>query len=153
MNAKFLTMDEELLTREQLRRLVSDAVLSAERSFRIGAADTEKLSSQLLQRLKAHWREYILIRVRGQLAGFCCFYRDGGIMMLQDLYVFPEYRCGGLGTAVLRHCISCTELPVCSDIFDADMFMQSLFRNAGFRRETSISPSISRWVYDNCEPF
>ena len=153
MDAKFLAMDGSLLSEEQLRRLVSDAVLAAESAYRVGADADDVIRSQLLQRQKHHTDDYILVRVRGQLAGFCCFYRDGGVMELHDLYILPEHRCCGLGTALLHRCISSTELPIQTYLYDADLFTASLFGKAGFRREASLTASVSRWRFDNCDPF
>ncbi len=154
MDAKFLAMDETLLSEEQLRRLVSDMVLAADAAFRVGTDDhSDKLRSQLLHRQKHHAGDYILVRVRGQLAGFCCFYREGSVMEVHDLCILPEHRCCGLGTALLQRCISSTELPIQTYLYDADLFTTSLFSKAGFRREASLTASVSRWRFDNCDPF
>ena len=154
METKFIPMCESLLSVDELRREVSEAALEAYRFYRIGVKDdTEQLKSELLQRLKLHLSDYILIRYRGQTAGFYCFYSDNDKMQLSDLYICPEYRSYGLDKIALQRCISSTELPIHVVLYDMDVFSVSLFANTGFRRLQQLSSSTSLWIYDNTDPF
>lgn len=154
MDVKFLPMDESLLSVTELRTLVSEAVISAADFFSAGAdMCSDDLRRDLLLRLKGHLQDYVLIRVRGELAGVYCFYGDGASMTIYDLYIIPEYRCRGLATKAVERCISSTEQPIFVQLYNADRFSISLFKRMGFRREKELSVSLSRWLYDNCDPF
>ncbi len=154
MVVKFIPMSEGLISVEELRRVVSEEALEAYRFYRVGVRDdTEQLKSELLNRLKFHLSDYILIRIRGELAGFYCFYCENGRMMLNDMYIYPEYSSTGIAKLALERCISSTELPVCAKLYDMDVFSISLFKEAGFRRTEQISGSASLWIYDNTDPF
>ncbi len=109
MEGKYLKFDESLLSVEELRFQVSEAVLAAEAAYHIGREDnSDQLRENLLRRLKEHLGDYILIRVRGELAGFFCFYKEGNSMVIYDLYILPYFRCRGLATKALDICISQT---------------------------------------------
>ncbi len=154
MDAKYLPMSEELLSIQELRSLVSEAVMSAEARFHVGARDySEAMKEALLRRLKEHWHDYILIRVRGKVVGFYCFFRDGDRMVLCDMYVLPDFRCCGLGRKAVERCISSTELPIHAYTYNADHFSWTLYTNNGFRWVEDVNASISRLICDNCEPF
>ncbi len=154
MDAKYLPMSEELLSVQELRRIVSDAVLSAEAAFHVGRRDySDAFKAALLQRLKEHQADYTLIRVRGELAGFYCFFRDGDRMVICDMYIFPKWRCCGLARKALDRCVSSTELPVHAYTYTADPFSWNLYANNGFRWAEAVNASISRLLNDNCDPF
>ena len=84
------------------------------------------------QRLKAKISDYTVVRYKGHDAAY--FYMETGrdFAEIFDLYVFKDFRNLGLGTAIVRRCLTDTELPVIVKVFSDDIDAVRLFRRLGF---------------------
>ena len=77
--------------------------------------------------------EYVRVVSDGQTVAYYHFSPEEGKMELDDLYVLPEYRGRGIGTAIVQKCCSETELPVFLYVFTENKAAVSLYEKAGFR--------------------
>ena len=89
--------------------------------------------------------EYTRVLADGALAGFFRFVpdeerTDGPWMELDDLYVLPAFRNQGVGTAVLRRCLSQGK-PVCFYVFTGNARAVALYEREGFRKIEDVSPT------------
>ena len=74
------------------------------------------------------------------MAGYYRFAPDGDKMELDDLYVLPEYRSRGVGTAVLRRCLAQGK-PIYFYVFTGNVRAVALYEREGFCKAEDVSPS------------
>ena len=84
--------------------------------------------------------EYTRVLCDGAAAAYYRFAPDGERMELDDLYVLPEYRGRGIGTAVLRLCLAQGK-PVYLYVFTGNVRAVALYEREGFRKAEDVSPS------------
>ena len=84
--------------------------------------------------------EYTRVLCDGEVAGYYRFAPDGDKMELDDLYVLPEYRNRGVGTAVLRRCLAQGK-PIYFYVFTGNVRAVALYEREGFRKAEDVSPS------------
>lgn len=58
---------------------------------------------------------------------------------LDDLYIFPEFRGRGIGTAVLNSCIAQSEQPLTLCVFTGNTGAVALYRRMGFETTHHLS--------------
>lgn len=85
--------------------------------------------------------EYQRVLTDGRLAGYVHFHQDGDRMELDDLYILPECRGRGLGTAVVEKCCAETEKPVYLYVFIRNEGAVRLYRRLGFEIIKTIGNS------------
>ena len=84
--------------------------------------------------------EYTRVLCDGEVAGYYRFAPDGDKMELDDLYVLPEYRNRGVGTAVLRRCLAQGK-PIYFYVFTGNARAVALYEREGFRKVEDVSPT------------
>ena len=84
--------------------------------------------------------EYTRVLCDGEVAGYYRFAPDGDKMELDDLYVLPEYRSRGVGTAVLRRCLAQGK-PIYFYVFTGNARAVALYEREGFRKVEDVSPT------------
>ena len=84
--------------------------------------------------------EYTRVLLDGAVAGFFRFVPDGERMELDDLYVLPAFQNRGIGTAVLRRCLSQGK-PVYFYVFTGNARAVALYEREGFRKTEDVSPT------------
>ena len=84
--------------------------------------------------------EYTRVLCDGEVAGYYRFAPDGDKMELDDLYVLPEYRNRGVGTAVLRRCLAQGK-PIYFYVFTGNARAVALYEREGFRKAEDVSPT------------
>ena len=84
--------------------------------------------------------EYTRVLCDGEVAGYYRFAPDGDKMELDDLYVLPEYRSRGVGTAVLRRCLAQGK-PIYFYVFTGNARAVALYEREGFRKVGGVSPT------------
>ena len=84
--------------------------------------------------------EYTRVLCDGAAAAYYRFAPDGERMELDDLYVLPEYRGRGVGTAVLRRCLAQGK-PVYLYVFTGNTRALALYEREGFRKVEDVSPT------------
>ena len=84
--------------------------------------------------------EYTRVLCDGEVAGYYRFAPDGDKMELDDLYVLPEYRNRGVGTAVLRRCLAQGK-PIYFYVFTGNARAVALYEREGFHKAEDVSPT------------
>lgn len=94
--------------------------------------DIERELMQIYRRVKDNFGSYKLVKYGGEKAAYYYFHKNGDMMMLEDIYVLPRFRNHGIGTAIVRRCISETEQPLYAELYYYNVYAMSLFRHNGF---------------------
>ncbi len=84
--------------------------------------------------------EYTRVLFNGEPVAYYRFAPDGERMELDDLYVLPQYRNRGVGTAILRRCLACGK-PVFLYVFTQNTRAVALYEREGFRKTEDVSPT------------
>ena len=84
--------------------------------------------------------EYTRVLRDGQTVAYYRFVPDGDRMELDDLYVLPAWRNRGVGTAILRRCLSQGK-PVYFCVFTGNVRAVALYEREGFRKAEDVSPT------------
>lgn len=92
----------------------------------------KKVLTWVEKKIKNNIGEYVVIFCENQKAGYYRFYQTDGRMELDDLYIFPQFQNRGIGTIVLKKCLSETNLPVFLYVFAENKIAVSLYTKFGF---------------------
>ena len=84
--------------------------------------------------------EYTRVLRDGQTVAYYRFVPDGARMELDDLYVLPAWRDKGIGTAILRRCLSQGK-PVYFCVFTGNVRAVALYEREGFCKAEDVSPT------------
>lgn len=103
--------------------------------------DYEKVIGWVRRKIETSISEYRCVFRDGQKAGYYRFSPAEGMMEIDDLYILPEYRNRGIGTAVIRKCCEETTLPVMLYVFTRNTGAISLYQRLGFRVTREIGES------------
>ena len=97
------------------------------------AIDYEKVLAWVRRKIETNIGTYTCILCDGQKAGYFRLCPAGGMTELDDLYILPEFRNKGIGTAVLRKCLGEAVLPVMLYVFTKNTGAMALYSRLGFR--------------------
>lgn len=103
------------------------------------AIDYEKALTWVQQKITSHIGAYTRILYENQKAGYYYFHPANGKMELDDLCILPAFQNKGIGTAVLLHCCSTTDLPIFLYVFTANTRAIALYTRLGFQIRNSFS--------------
>lgn len=95
--------------------------------------DYDRVLAWVRRKIQCKIQEYTCVYCDGQKAGYFRFCPSDGMMELDDLYIFPEFRSQGIGTAVIRKCCAETDLPVMLYAFTRNTGAIALYQRLGFR--------------------
>ena len=104
------------------------------------ALDLETALNWTERKIEKRIDEYTRVLWDGKTAAYYRFAPDGERMELDDLYVLPEYRNRGVGTAILRRCLACGK-PVFLYVFTQNTRAVALYEREGFRKTEDVSPT------------
>ncbi|MGM9662228.1 MAG: GNAT family N-acetyltransferase [Oscillospiraceae bacterium] len=126
------------LTYEPAREADADAVFAfskelIDRYEDLQAIDYEKVLDWVRRKVDGHIGEYLCVMADGQKAGYCRIHAAEGKTELDDLYVFPEWRGRGIGTAVIEKCCAAAGTPVFLYVFRKNRRAVALYERLGFR--------------------
>lgn len=116
-------------------------------------ADEEAALMEIYRRVRDNIGEYTLVKCNGRPAAFFYFHEDSGMMKIEDLYVFAEFRCKGIATSILRRCMSETELPIKAELYANNRYAVSLFQHHGFTKTEWIDGRRYVAVNNNDFPY
>ena len=91
------------------------------------------------RKIEKHIAEYTCVYADGEKAGYFRFCSCKNGMELDDLYIFPEYRCRGFGTAAVTRCIAQTDRPIELYVFTQNTGALRLYRRMGFEITQQVS--------------
>lgn len=94
--------------------------------------DYDKVLAWIRKKLEDSIREHSCIFWNGNKSGYFRFYLTNGKMEIDDLYVFSPVQDHGIGTAVLKKCLTSTDLPVFLYVFSRNIRAVALYRRLGF---------------------
>lgn len=115
--------------------------------------DIEPELTCIYSRLKAHISDYTLVKYCGEKAAYFYFHEENGKMRLEDLYVFKHFRGRGIGSSILRRCMSETELPIIAELYNADFLAISLFKHHAFVRTGQLYSRKCIMENKNSDPY
>lgn len=88
--------------------------------------------TQIYRRVKDNFDSYNLVKYDGEKAAYYYFHEYGDFMMLEDIHVLSRFRNHGIGSTIIRRCLSATERPICAELYYHNVYARSLFRHNGF---------------------
>ena len=100
--------------------------------------DYPKVLEWVYRKIRQHINQYMCILADHQKAGYYYFHQSGEEMELDDLYVFPEFRNKGIGTAVIAKCCSEVSVPVFLYVFVKNEKAIALYQRLGFQIVSQI---------------
>ena len=99
----------------------------------LSSIDYDKVLTWVRKKLENHIGEYQVILCQNQKAGYLHFTESGEKMELDDLYIMPQYRGLGIGTAAINHCIASADRPIFLYVFTKNFRAVNLYFRMGFR--------------------
>ena len=99
----------------------------------IEAIDYQKVLSWVRNKIETHIHEYICVMLNEKKVGYFYFHDADGKMEIDDFYVFPQYRNMGIGTEILKNCISETDLPIFLYVFANNKGAIAFYQKLGFQ--------------------
>ena len=103
--------------------------------------DYDKVLAWVRRKIENHIGSYTCIFRSGRKAGYFHLSSADGMMEIDDLYIFPEFRNQGIGTSVIEKCCAETGLPVMLYVFTRNTGAYALYRRLGFRVTKTIGES------------
>lgn len=94
--------------------------------------DLGEVLAWVRRKLEKRLGEYVRVTANGRLAGFYRFCTTDGEPEIDDLYIFPEYRGLGIGSAVVEKCCAEAGGPVMLYVFAKNERAVALYRRLGF---------------------
>lgn len=93
--------------------------------------DLPRVLAWVERKIEENISEYRRILLDGVHVGYYRLFTGELGLELDDLYIFPEYRCRGIGTAVINRC--CAQGPLSLYVFTKNTGALALYRRLGFR--------------------
>lgn len=103
------------------------------------AIDLKSALQWTRRKIEKHIAEYSRVYYNGEKAGFFRFAPCEGGMELDDLYILPQFRNRGIGTAVVKHCLARADGPVELYVFTQNTGALRLYRRLGFEITQQVS--------------
>lgn len=91
------------------------------------------------RKIEKHIAEFSRVYYNGEKAGFFRFVPCEGGMELDDLYILPQFRGRGIGTGVVKRCISQADAPIELYVFTQNTGALRLYRRLGFEITQQVS--------------
>ena len=109
----------------------------------VASIDYQKVLQWVQNKITENICQYRCIYANGVKAGYFHLIPGDAETELDDLYVLPEFRNQGIGTAVLQHCISITTTPMFLYVFKKNTEAIKLYSRIGF----SVSEEVGKTRY------
>lgn len=108
--------------------------------------DYTKVLEWVHHKIENHIHEYSRIMKEDQVVGYVHFHEFEDKMELDDLYIFPAFRNQGIGTEVIKKCLSETNRDVMLYVFNKNVRAYALYQKLGFQL-TKKMPTRSILVF------
>ncbi len=108
--------------------------------------DYTKVLEWVHHKIENHIHDYSRIIKEDQIVGYVHFYEFEDKMELDDLYIFPAFRNQGIGTEVIKKCLSETNRDVMLYVFNKNVRAYALYQKLGFQL-TKKMPTRSILVF------
>ena len=115
----------------------------------ISKIDYKKVLEWVRKKIESNINEYTCIFENDNKVGYFYFHKVEEKMEVDDLYIFKEYRNRGIGTEILKKCISETNLPIFLYVFTKNTKAVSLYEKLGFKVVENIKDS--RYVMERLQ--
>ena len=102
--------------------------------------DYDKVIGWMLNKITRNITDYQCVLANGIKAGYYRLSPENGSTELDDLYIMPEFRGRGIGTAVLQRCISEAESALFLYVFTENQDAINLYSRMGF----SVSEEVGK---------
>lgn len=127
---------EDIASLYQWNKTLIDAYESVE------TVDYDRILRWIRHKLENHIGEYTVLYADGIKAGYYHFYKnEDDEYEIDDLYIFPEYQCRGIGSTVIEKCCSSVNAPVILYVFSKNERAVALYQRHGFAIEKTIGDS------------
>ncbi len=93
----------------------------------------EKVLAWVRDNIRQQLPYFRRVLVNGQTAGYFCLFPSEGRWELDSFFILPEFQNRGIGTEVLRHCLTQSEGNLFLYVFKANAGALRLYRRMGFR--------------------
>ena len=108
--------------------------------------DYTKVLEWVHHKIENHIHDYSRIIKEDQIVGYVHFHEFEDKMELDDLYIFPAFRNQGIGTEVIKKCLSETNRDVMLYVFNKNVRAYALYQKLGFQL-TKKMPTRSILVF------
>lgn len=108
--------------------------------------DYTKVLEWVHHKIENHIHDYSRIIKEDQIVGYVHFHEFEDKMELDDLYIFPAFRNQGIGTEVIKKCLSETNQDVMLYVFNKNVRAYALYQKLGFQL-TKKMPTRSILVF------
>lgn len=95
--------------------------------------DYDKVLKWVLKKIEANINDYKCVFLNGQKVGYYYFHSSEGKMELDDLYIFPEFRSKGIGTAIVQKCFEESDDTIFLYVFAKNVRAIALYEKLGFK--------------------
>lgn len=104
--------------------------------------DYDRVLKWVHRKIESSINAYTAVFVSGEKAGYYHFYQnEAGEYELDDLYIFPQYRNQGIGSAVIQKCCSSVKAPVMLYVFIKNEKAVALYKRLGFEIIRTVNGS------------
>ena len=112
----------------------------------VSEIDYQSVLIWVLRKLKENVCRYIRVVQDGVTVGYFYLRRVDGKLELDDFYVLPEFRGRGIGSEVLRKCLSEADCPVFLYVFAKNTGAIRLYQRFGFEKIREVG--TTRWIME-----
>ncbi len=116
----------------------------------VSAIDYDEVLAWVSRKLEKRLYEYSRILCDGKLAGYIRVSESDNEVELDDLYILPEYRGQGIGSAVLKSCIERADKPIFFYVFRKNTRAIALYERIGFVIDEKVSDT--RYIMRQSSP-
>lgn len=95
--------------------------------------DYQKVLSWVRNKIETHIQEYECVVFNEKKVGYYYFNDADGKMEIDDFYIFSQYQNMGIGTEILKKCISETDLPIFLYVFANNKRAIAFYQKLGFQ--------------------
>lgn len=116
----------------------------------VAAIDYDKVMEWMRCKISENITSYTCVYLGAEKAGYYCLNAEPGQTELDDLYVMPQFRRLGIGTAIVNRCIEQAEGLLYLYVFKGNSGAIKLYSRMGFSVSHNVSETriIMRRVVD-----